>query len=167
MAKRFSNLLAKMPKRARERARARTQTMAAELTLAELCKAFDVSQEALAKIVGVKQTKVSKVELREDMRLSTLVTRFPNRGEGWASAGVASDREQKERTSHLRFSFSCNSRHRIFPVTVLGSSATNSTTRGTLNAAMRPRAHSMMSSARRRPSAPGLGTISAFTVSPR
>jgi transcriptional regulator with XRE-family HTH domain len=67
--------------------------MAAELTLVELCKAFDVSQEELAKILGVKQTNVSKVERREDMWLSTLVTyvraiggdmeiiaHFPNRG---------------------------------------------------------------------------------------
>jgi transcriptional regulator with XRE-family HTH domain len=69
--------------------------MAAELTFAELCKAFDVSQEELANILGVKQTNVSKVERREDMRLSTLVTyvraiggdieiiaQFPNRGGG-------------------------------------------------------------------------------------
>ncbi len=95
MAKRFSNLIAKMPKRARARARARTQRMAAELTLTELCKAFDVSQEELAKILGVKQANVSKIERREDMRLSTLVTymramggdieivaHFPNRSGG-------------------------------------------------------------------------------------
>src|SRR6266545_2578118 len=74
MAKRFSNLIAKMPKQARERARARTQTIAAELTLAELRKAFDVSQEELAKILDVKQANVSKIERREDIRLSTLVT---------------------------------------------------------------------------------------------
>ncbi len=69
--------------------------MAAELTLTELCKAFDVSQEELAKILGVKQANVSKIERREDMRLSTLVTymramggdieivaHFPNRSGG-------------------------------------------------------------------------------------
>src|SRR6266571_1441268 len=44
MAKRFSNLVAKMPKQARERARARTQAI------------------------------VSKIERREDMRVSTLIT---------------------------------------------------------------------------------------------
>src|SRR6266851_3879810 len=95
MAKRFSNLIAKMTKQARERARARTHAMAAELTLAELRKAFDVSQEELAKILDVKQANVSKIERREDMRLSTLVTyiramggdieiiaHFPNRGGG-------------------------------------------------------------------------------------
>jgi len=95
MAKKFSNLVAKMPKQARERARARTQTMAAELTLAELRKTFDVSQEELAKILDVKQANVSKLERREDMRLSTLFTyiramggdleiiaHFPNRSGG-------------------------------------------------------------------------------------
>jgi len=94
MTKRFSNPIAKMPKQARERARARTQA-AGELTLAELRKAFDVSQEALAKLLDVKQANVSKIERREDMRPSTLVTyiramggdieiiaRFPNRGGG-------------------------------------------------------------------------------------
>ncbi len=74
MAKKFSNLVAKMPKQARARARARTQAMAAELTLAELRKAFDVSQEELAKILDVKQANVSKIERREDMRVSTLIT---------------------------------------------------------------------------------------------
>src|SRR5256885_6740352 len=95
MGKRFSKLTARMPKLARERARARTQAMAAELTLAELRKAFDVSQEELAEILDVKQANVSKIERREDMRLSTLVTyvramggdleiiaRFPNRTGG-------------------------------------------------------------------------------------
>ena len=73
MAKRFSNLIAKMPKQVRERARARTQA-AAELALAELRRAFDVSQGELAKLLGVKQVNFSKIERREDMRLSTLVT---------------------------------------------------------------------------------------------
>ena len=74
MAKKFSTLVAKMPKQARERTRARAHAMAAELTLAELRKAFDVSQEELAKILDVKQANVSKLERREDMRLSTLFT---------------------------------------------------------------------------------------------
>jgi len=95
MAKKFSNLVAKMPKQARERARARTQAMAGELTLAELRKAFDISQEELARILDVKQANVSKIEHREDMRVSTLITyvramggdveiiaRFPDRGGG-------------------------------------------------------------------------------------
>ena len=74
MAKKFSNLVAKMPKQARERVHARTRAMAAELTLAELRKAFDVSQEELAKVLDVKQANISKIEHREDIRLSTLIT---------------------------------------------------------------------------------------------
>jgi len=73
MAKKFSKLIAKMPERARERVRARTRAMAAELTLAELRKAFDVSQQELAKVLDVKQANISKIERREDIRLSTLV----------------------------------------------------------------------------------------------
>src|SRR6266705_1157415 len=95
MAKKFSDLIAKMPKRARARAHARTQRMAAELTFGELCKTFEVSQAELAKILGVNQANVSKIERRKDMRVSTLVTyvraiggdieiiaHFPNRGGG-------------------------------------------------------------------------------------
>jgi len=72
MAKKFSELLDKMPARARDNARARTRSMAAELTLAELRKAFDVSQEDLAKALDVNQANISKIEHREDMLLSTL-----------------------------------------------------------------------------------------------
>jgi DNA-binding Xre family transcriptional regulator len=95
MAKTFYKLTARMPKQARGRARARTRAMAAELTLAQLRRAFDVSQEELAEILDVKQANVSKIERREDIRLSTLVAfvraiggdieiiaRFPNRAGG-------------------------------------------------------------------------------------
>lgn len=95
MAKKFSELLDRMPAQARDNARARTRSMAAELTLAELRKAFDVSQEDLAKALDVKQANVSKIERREDMLLSTLaayvqamgghleiVAHFPDRAAG-------------------------------------------------------------------------------------
>jgi transcriptional regulator with XRE-family HTH domain len=72
MAKKFSELLDKMPARARNNARERTRAMAAELTLAELRKAFDVSQEDLARALNVNQANISKIEHREDMLLSTL-----------------------------------------------------------------------------------------------
>jgi len=95
MAKKFSELLDKMPARVRDNARARTQSMAAELTLAELRKAFDVSQEDLAKALDVNQANISKIEHREDMLLSTLaayvqamggdleiIAHFPDRADG-------------------------------------------------------------------------------------
>ena len=69
--------------------------MAAELILRELRKAFDVSQEDLARALDVKQANISKIERREDMLLSTLaayvqamggdleiVARFPARAGG-------------------------------------------------------------------------------------
>ena len=95
MAKSFYKLTARMTRQARGRARTRTRAMAAELTLAQLRRAFDVSQEELAEILDVKQANVSKIERREDIRLSTLVAfvraiggdieiiaRFPNRTGG-------------------------------------------------------------------------------------
>src|ERR1700752_2564185 len=83
-------------------------------------------------------------------------------------AGEQEQRQQRE--SHWRliflFSSSCSLRQRILPVAVFGSSSTNSTRRGTLNAAIFSRAQSMMSFEEvffevlfR--------TITAFTVSPR
>jgi transcriptional regulator with XRE-family HTH domain len=95
MAKKFDVLRRKMSPGARARARARTDAMIAEMALAELRKALDVSQEDLAKLLGVTQANVSKTETRSDPHLSTiaayiealggeleLVARFPNRPAG-------------------------------------------------------------------------------------
>jgi transcriptional regulator with XRE-family HTH domain len=95
MANKFSELLDKMPARARENAHALTQSMAAQLTFAELRKAFDVSQEDLAKALNVSQASVSEIEHSEDMSVSTLaayvqaiggsleiVAHFPKRTDG-------------------------------------------------------------------------------------
>jgi DNA-binding transcriptional regulator YiaG len=53
MAHKLSELLDKMPTKARENARSRTRSMAAELVLVELRKTFDVSQEELARALNV------------------------------------------------------------------------------------------------------------------
>jgi transcriptional regulator with XRE-family HTH domain len=73
MAKKFSTLRERMSAEARARAKARTEAMIAEMALPELRKAFDVSQEDLAKLLKVSQASVSKVENREDPHLSTLI----------------------------------------------------------------------------------------------
>jgi len=73
MAKKFATLREKMSPEARARAEERTKAMINELALAELRKAFDVSQEDLAKLLKVSQANVSKLESREDLHLSTLV----------------------------------------------------------------------------------------------
>src|SRR3954470_2480630 len=80
------------------------------------------------------------------------------------------DQEQsKGEKSHevFLFSSSWSLRQKIFPVAVRGSSSTNSTIRGTLNAAILPRAQSVSSTAVTRFLASGFNTTSALTVSPR
>lgn len=58
-------------RRARVELRA-AQLIAEELTLAELRKAQKLTQQALAKLLGIKQESVSNIETRTDMLLSTL-----------------------------------------------------------------------------------------------
>lgn len=73
MAKSFKMLRGKMSPETRARAKARTEAMLAEMALPELRKAFEVSQEDLAKLLKVTQASVSKIENREDLHLSTLI----------------------------------------------------------------------------------------------
>ena len=57
---------------------------------------------------------------------------------------------------HFRFSSSCSLRQKTFPVAVLGSASTNSTTRGTLKAAMCSRAQATIVLGSRRAARRGL-----------
>jgi DNA-binding XRE family transcriptional regulator len=57
---------------ARADVRARGDKMIREMTLQELREARRLTQENLAKVLGVKQASVSKIEKRTDMYLSTL-----------------------------------------------------------------------------------------------
>jgi predicted transcriptional regulator len=57
---------------AKDRAAARAKELAAEMDLAELRRAFDLSQAELAQTLGVGQAAVAKLEKRADMFLSTL-----------------------------------------------------------------------------------------------
>lgn len=72
MAKPFKNLRAKMSPESQVRAHARAQEILAEMPLQELRQARQLSQEALAHILGGKQASVSKLEHRTDMYVSTL-----------------------------------------------------------------------------------------------
>lgn len=56
----------------RARAAERTRAMLAELPLAEMRRARDLSQQTLAATMGVAQSEVSKIEHRTDVYLSTL-----------------------------------------------------------------------------------------------
>ena len=68
----FEQLRAKMSPAAKDRAAARAKELAAEMDLAELRRAFDLSQAELAQTLGVGQAAVAKLEKRADMFLSTL-----------------------------------------------------------------------------------------------
>ena len=72
MAKNFKNLRDKMSPALRERARELAKKYRAEMALDELREARDMTQQHLAKILGVNQAAVSKMERRTDMYISTL-----------------------------------------------------------------------------------------------
>lgn len=73
MAKKFRDLVdATMSPEAIARARRRTEAMLREYRLAELRRARELSQRELAARLRIKQPKVSEMERRADMYLSTL-----------------------------------------------------------------------------------------------
>lgn len=72
MAKKFSDLRAKMKPGAQERADSIAQTMLAEMPLNELRQARGLSQKMLAQVLHVQQPSIAKLEKRTDMYLSTL-----------------------------------------------------------------------------------------------
>ena len=72
MAKNFNALREKMPLEAQERARTKAREYAQSMALDELRQAREMTQEHLARILGVNQTAISKLEHRADMYVSTL-----------------------------------------------------------------------------------------------
>lgn len=80
MAKKFSELRAKMSPESRVRSEARAKTMLKEMPLQELRRARGLSQEALAVVLHVNQGSISKLERRTDMYISTLRTHIQAMG---------------------------------------------------------------------------------------
>ena len=72
MAKKFSDLRAKMKPQAQKRAAAMAQTMLDEMPLKELRQARGLSQKMLAELLQVQQPSIANIEKRTDMYLSTL-----------------------------------------------------------------------------------------------
>jgi transcriptional regulator with XRE-family HTH domain len=72
MAKKFSELRAKMSPEARARSEAKSRKMAEEMALDELREALRLTQESLAAALHINQAAISKVERRSDMLISTL-----------------------------------------------------------------------------------------------
>ena len=72
MPKNFNTLREKMFPASRERSRVLAEKYRAEMPLVELREAREMTQVHLAKILGVNQAAVSKLERRADMYVSTL-----------------------------------------------------------------------------------------------
>lgn len=72
MARSFDELRRKMPPVRQSKARVRTDTMIADLALAELRRNFGVTQEQLAGLLDIRQAAISRIERRDDVLLSTL-----------------------------------------------------------------------------------------------
>lgn len=72
MARKFSELEAKMSPEAISRSNKRVKKLMKEMPLHELRRARGMSQEALAKILKTKQPSIAKLEKRTDIYISTL-----------------------------------------------------------------------------------------------
>ncbi len=73
MAKNIDDVIVKLPVSRQEHIKSRaSELIALEMTLQELRKNREFSQEQLAEILGIGQDNVSRLEHRPDIRLSTL-----------------------------------------------------------------------------------------------
>ena len=72
MRRKFSELKARMSPEARTRSEARTKAMMADMLLGEVRELVGLTQEELAKRLGIKQPTLSHLESQEDMQVSTL-----------------------------------------------------------------------------------------------
>ena len=70
--KKYETLLTKMAPEVREHAKRLADEIRAETPLRGLRRARNLSQQEVAEMLGVGQPAVSKVEGRQDVRLSTL-----------------------------------------------------------------------------------------------
>lgn len=72
MARKFRELLEKMPPERRAAIKAGADRLRAEMALDELREALKLTQESLAESLHINQAAISKVERRSDMLISTL-----------------------------------------------------------------------------------------------
>ncbi len=72
MVKRFEKLIGKMNPERVKRAKAKAKDIMAEMLLAEIRKGAGLTQEDLAKTIGIRQASLSKLESQDDMQISTL-----------------------------------------------------------------------------------------------
>jgi transcriptional regulator with XRE-family HTH domain len=68
----FQKLREKMTPAQRARAESKAKEMMAEMLLAEIRQSAGLTQEELAKTLGIKQPSLSRLESQHDMQVSTL-----------------------------------------------------------------------------------------------
>jgi len=74
MTKNFKTLREKMSPQAQQRSVEKAEALIRDMPLDELRSARNLTQEQLAKALGVEQAAVSRMERRTDMYISTLQT---------------------------------------------------------------------------------------------
>jgi DNA-binding transcriptional regulator YiaG len=72
MAKKFKDLVAKMPAESQKRIREEVAKAITEMPLHSIRLARDLTQKDLAALLEIDQSEVSKIERRADMYVSTL-----------------------------------------------------------------------------------------------
>lgn len=72
MAHKFEKLEKQMDSRRVKRAQAKAKDVMAEMFLTEIRKEVGLTQEDLAKTMGIKQPSLSKLESQDDIQVSTL-----------------------------------------------------------------------------------------------
>jgi DNA-binding XRE family transcriptional regulator len=72
MARKFSELEKQMNPESRSRAKARAKEQIAEMLLSEIRQSSGLTQEELAKALGIKQPSLSRLEAQHDVQVSTL-----------------------------------------------------------------------------------------------
>jgi DNA-binding XRE family transcriptional regulator len=72
MPRNFRELEAKMSPARREKVQAKTRELLHEMLLSEVRKEAGLTQETVAKDLGIKQPTLSRLESQDDMQISTL-----------------------------------------------------------------------------------------------
>jgi DNA-binding XRE family transcriptional regulator len=73
MAKKLNDIMQRLPQIRQQKIEARSQELIAEeMTLRDIRKARQLTQERMAELLGIRQDSVSKLEKRTDLLLSTL-----------------------------------------------------------------------------------------------
>jgi len=107
MAKKFSELRARMSPKARAQSEAMTAKLLKEMPLQELRQVLDLTQQQVAETLKIDQAAVSKMEKQTDMYLSTLAVLSPR----WVGSSKSSPAFRKARCGSRNSEMSMRTHH--------------------------------------------------------